>query len=188
MITFEEVMKLTSGVSGNAAFEDEECHAYYDLAAALLPGSIIVEIGLQYGRSSSIVLQVTGDQGHRYTGIDPFESPEVQDAFVRMAGGIPMKATAVTSLVFHASTVAESMGYVPNQIDMALIDGDHSYAAVREDCRIILPRIKPGGHVCFHDYGRESLPEVYPAVQDAMKGQPFVEVLKAGTLGVWRHI
>lgn len=37
------------------------------------------------------------------------------------------------------------------RFDFALIDGDHSYDSVKNDFLKILPHIKKGGIVCFHD-------------------------------------
>lgn len=181
MIPFNEVMNLTSTISSHTAFEDEECRAYYDLAASLAPGSTIVEIGLQFGRSSSIVLQVAKDQGHHYIGVDPFiEPPEAEQAWVEMADrvGAVYRLEVVTSQQWAGL-------YHPTPIDLALIDGDHSYQGVTTDIGIIAPRIAPGGYMCFHDYGRDSLPEVYAAISD-WGGAGFTYVGTYGTLGVWR--
>ena len=34
-LTFEQAMAFTRTVSSNAAFEDEECHAYFDILNSL---------------------------------------------------------------------------------------------------------------------------------------------------------
>jgi hypothetical protein len=40
-----------------------------------------------------------------------------------------------------------------HSLDFAFIDSDHSYEAVSRDIAAWLPRIKPGGLLCGHDYG-----------------------------------
>lgn len=37
------------------------------------------------------------------------------------------------------------------QIDVALVDGDHSWAGVRQDVRMVLPHLRPGGLLILHD-------------------------------------
>ena len=181
-------MKLTRTISGEAAFEDAEARAYYDLAAALNPGSVIVEIGLQYGRSSSIVLQVASEAGHEYHGVDPWESPEVNLAWMDMA------SRATRGIVLHQyPSMARDVEAWPDQIHLALIDGDHDAPGVRTDCQVLLPRIAVGGHVCAHDYGRDSLPDVYPTMNEEIQrscdaGAPFIHVGTYGTLGVWQRV
>lgn len=39
--------------------------------------------------------------------------------------------------------------------DMAFLDGDHQYDAVRRDTDLILPHLAAGATFAFHDYGRE---------------------------------
>lgn len=38
-------------------------------------------------------------------------------------------------------------------LDFAFIDADHNYMSVRQDIHTWLPKIKPGGILCGHDYG-----------------------------------
>lgn len=184
--SFNQVMTLTRTISGETAFDESECRAYYDLAAALDPGSTIVEIGLQFGRSSSIVAQLITPLNLNYVGVDPFvEPPEAEDAWVAMMKGCKCDFSLLPVASCYAAGFSPNF---PTSIHIALIDGDHSFDGVTTDCGIILPRITPGGHVCFHDYRRDSLPEVTAAVDAAMAGQPFAHVGTFGTLGVWKHI
>src|SRR5213592_1107799 len=71
-MTFDEVMTFTRTVSSADAFRDEECRRYYEILDSLDPGSLIVEVGLEFGRSSSVALQVAKAKQLRYRGIDPF--------------------------------------------------------------------------------------------------------------------
>lgn len=40
-------------------------------------------------------------------------------------------------------------------IDFLFIDGDHSYEAVKRDIAMWLPKVKTGGIICGHDYGKK---------------------------------
>jgi predicted O-methyltransferase YrrM len=186
-MTFEEVMEFTRRVGSHVAFEDAECRAYWELAEALAPGSLILEIGLQFGRSTSIIAQVAKEKGHRYVGVDPFtDPPEAACAWLRMMQKIGIQFT------LHCMTVDNAfrgLAVDARRVDLALIDGDHRAEWVRKDTLAVMPLIRVGGHLCFHDYGRESLPEVYPTVQGIMAGRrEWTEVATVGTLGIWRRI
>lgn len=185
MPSFEEVMQLTRGVSGAEAFNERECAAYYELADALPPGSTLLEIGLQFGRSSSILAQVAKARGHKYIGIDPFtQPPESGPAWKALI----MERIGIIPELWEMKTEDLPPGALPPRIDLALIDGCHNEPEIRIDCATVLPRIPVGGHVCFHDYGRESLPEVYPTVNTVMAEiGGWKEVGIYGTLGVWQR-
>lgn len=180
-MNLSEAMTLTRTVSSSTAFEDMECQAYFELLSSLPQHALVVEVGLEYGRSSSIALQVARANGLRYWGIDPFEDhPEVEAAWMELAirVGVPFKFSKLRS----------NQVVIDEPIDLVLIDGDHSYQGVLDDCRHFLPKVRQGGYACFHDYGRDSLPEVYNAARDYLDGNPhWVEHTAAGTLGVWRR-
>jgi len=198
MLTFEDVMRVTSEVSGNAAFEDNECRAYFDLLIGLpdeLPDdATVVEIGLQFGRSSSIVMQVGHEKRFRYWGVDPFiDPPDAREAWTKLAERLGCEEYA---LLHMKSQDADP--YLPQDVDLALVDGDHWASSVESDCKLLMPRIKSGGWMLFHDYGRESLPQVYPTVQAEMVRDVvwrhgklhdrWEELPTVGTLGIWRKL
>src|SRR5439155_12006161 len=126
-ITFDEVMTFTRTVSSATAFEDEECRAYYDILNGLNSGSLIVEIGLEFGRSSSVALQVAKAKQLRYRGIDPFrDTPGTLEAWTKMA----IAVDGAFQLY-----VMKSRDYSSEEpIDALLIDGDHNYETVMLDC------------------------------------------------------
>jgi len=180
-MTFEDATILTRTVSSHTAFEDEECKAYFDILMSLPTNSRIVEIGLEYGRSSTIALQVAKYKGLEYVGIDPFfEHQDIMHSWCEMA----MNAN------WNARLIALRSGdvHLPGPTRCLLIDGDHSAEAVRDDCEQWMPRIPNGGYALFHDYKRASMPEVTYAVQSYFAGRlEWTELPTVGTLGVWRR-
>lgn len=64
--------------------------------------------------------------------------------------------------------------------DIAFIDGDHSYEAVRKDTRMILPLMKPGGVIVWHDY-LDSF-NICPEVSIGLRDFPIRKTAVVGTM------
>jgi cephalosporin hydroxylase len=170
-------------IGSHTTFEKPECEAYFNVLMSLDPRAQIVEVGLEYGRSSSIALQVAKDREHRYIGIDPFGNDErAYDEWNKMRNSIdvPVVLFRVHSADFPAASLT---------IDAILIDGDHDYEGVLADCLHFLPYVRRGGYVMFHDYMRDSLPDVTRAVERYIAADTWkwVAVDVIGTLGIWRR-
>jgi hypothetical protein len=179
-MTFEGAMVLTRTVSSNAAFEDNECEAYFNILMSLPEDALIVEVGLEYGRSSSIALQVAKEKRLRYVGIDPVIQNEWYDMLIQ--AGDP-------STVSELHNLSSDGVHWFREIDAILIDGDHSYGGVRDDCEHFLPYVKERGYAMFHDFERESLPNVTRAVGQHMRRHgEFAFMFTVGTLGIWRRL
>ena len=177
---FNDCMQLVRTVSSETAFDESECVTYYNLLMSLAPHALVIEVGLQFGRSSAIALQVCKAQNLRYWGIDSFtEPPEAEAKWLAMAQ--PFRPFKLSKMTANEVLVGEP-------IDLILIDGDHSYQGVHDDCEHFLPKVRQGGYACFHDFQRQSLPAVTNGVRDYMDGnQHWVKHAQAGTLGVWRR-
>jgi len=184
---FEEVMLITRKVSGSPALEDPEAKALYDCCVQIPTKGIVVEVGCQLGRSSSVILQVGQAIGYHSVFIDPYtEQPEYLKGWVEMmhrVGGVREHAfTLLCMRTQQAGWLLDRLG----AIDMAFIDGDHEQAGVETDLRLVAERIKRGGYLTAHDYGRESLPTVKAAIDGWMDFR-WQQMEGAGTLGVWRR-
>lgn len=173
--------------SHETAFNKEEAKALYDLASNLPEASNIVEIGVEFGRSTTVLGQVSKERGHKFVAIDawlgeysPQARKHVEDVLIK-EWGLPIRLWSQKS-----GDVARM--YL-DRINLIHIDGDHTYDGVMEDCKKWLPKVAPDGYVCFDDYGHDSLPEVYAAVSDYMKDNPdwdFVERV-GNKLGIYRR-
>ncbi|MDO7840919.1 class I SAM-dependent methyltransferase [Sphingomonas immobilis] len=62
------------------------------------------------------------------------------------------EAAMITRRVCEVTTEAFA-GDAPGSYDLIFLDADHSYAAVKRDSEILLPLVKPGGYLVWHDYG-----------------------------------
>ena len=182
MITFNEVMTLARTVSSHTAFDDEECRALYDLCCAVPEGGIVVEIGCQLGRTSSIILQCARDRYHSIH-IDPWTvQPDYYAGWCKMAHATEVPHTVMMMRTDQAMTLINW-----DEFDLLLVDGDHTEHGVRTDMELAASRVVNGGVICCHDYGRESLPDVWNVVNQYLVEPKWTHIGTSGTLGMWRR-
>lgn len=152
----QQELEYSSHVSGH--YTMPELEALYDLADGLPKGARVVEIGVLYGRSSSLLMQIGKRQKFDLRFIDPWvvEGKDAAMAFARLTADLQ---ASYTMYVMRSADVQWS---AVNKIDLLHIDGDHSPAGIRFDCDW-LTLIKQGGFVVFHDYANENFPQVKQA-------------------------
>jgi cephalosporin hydroxylase len=180
-LTFETALDLTRSVGSNASYEDDALEMLWHAASSLPGGSAIVEIGCEYGRSTSLLVQLIKERS--------YQAPHIVDPFYTYKGDAAQKfirtmIKAGYPFHLHVMTTAQAYDSLPNRIDLVHIDGDHSTEGVTVDCRLLLPRVNRGGYAVFHDYGTESLPEVKPVVDRYTK--TWTKIGKKGTCFVVR--
>lgn len=132
-----------------------------DVLARGVPGNL-VEIGSFQGRSTVTLaraLKANGGNGRRLLTIDPHQGnlSWTGDEAVRH---VPPTLQALLDNLrrfdvddvvgVHVGTVDDAP--LPEQIALAFVDGLHDEANVRHDAEVLLPRMAPGGLLCFHDY------------------------------------
>lgn len=150
-VSFDDIWEYTQHVSSETAFSRAECEALYDTVQRLRPGSLVCEVGCEFGRSTSVLAQSCLGPNHWLVLIEPRPKPEL----MRMLDDLGVIYTLHVMPTVMIPEVA-----LPDSIDLVHIDGDHSERAVAVDCMRLLPRVRLGGYACFHDYGRDSLPDV----------------------------
>jgi hypothetical protein len=189
MKTFEEVMLLTSTVSSPTALLDEEAKALYDCCMDIGPLGLVVEIGCQLGRSSSLIAQVGAEQCYTHVHVDPYiDNPEYLSQWLDV-----MQKTN-HPFIFYYMKSSRAASHIRNGISLLFIDGDHDYDGVLSDLVHYGWKIERGGYLIMHDYQRESLPDVTRAADEYINKEviPFPEskwepIGVFGTLGVWRR-
>jgi predicted O-methyltransferase YrrM len=70
-----------------------------------------------------------------------------------------------------------------DSFDVAFIDGEHTYEAVRDDIACVEPLVVKGGVIAFHDYGEDRFAGVKQAIDEWRKDRRF-EVVDSLAL-VW---
>ncbi len=137
----------------------------------LPPGGRFVELGVAAGELSQYIADhaeradlVMVDTWRYYGQKHPYHQ---QSALVGDPNGVRTQRQ-VESDHTHALRVAENTRarvlrmdtmeaacHVDDaSADLVFIDADHRYSAALADCRVWLPKVKPGGYLGGHDYGR----------------------------------
>lgn len=174
------------GVPGWAAFKNLYVQAVRD--ASNVAPSVFVEIGSWLGRSAAFMgVEILNSKKpiHLYC-VDPWVDggPDLRDTkFYRDLNGVPPKVVFERNVVPVASkltaiqaTSQEAVHKFANaSIDFLMIDGDHSYEAVKADIASYLPKMKPGAVMSGDDY---LWPGVKQAVDEAFKGRAVVTITK----------
>lgn len=126
-----------------------------------------VEVGSLAGRSATVIGQKLQRMGGRLTCIDPWmnyvssrgvpiSSAETFRQFADNVDGIPtINWRRVTSQMAALGGARD--------VDFLFLDGDHNYTAIRRDLLAWLPRIRPNGIICGHDWS-----DRYPGVKQAV--------------------
>jgi len=142
-----------------------------------------IEIGRFRGGSTVLLAVAVGQQGHLYSlDIEPRFDEDIYKVLSQLN-----LLDRVEIVVSNSSSVS-----IDYEFDFAFIDGDHSYRAVKLDYNNIMPVIKEGGLIIFHDmaYTREYASQALGAKQlrDELlkKHTAFVEVVEeVGSISVW---
>ena len=153
----------------------------YGLVRAMRP-AVCVEIGSAHGRSTCFIGAALRDlgRGHLFA-IDPHTATNWNDdgsvetlvALQRNLRwvGVEQYVTVVRD------TSAAAAAHWQQPIDFLFIDGDHSYAGVKNDWQLFAPFVQPLGAVIFHDTLWRVDAKLPPARAD-MGVPQFVEELR----------
>ena len=184
--TFEEVMTITSRISVHEILEPAECQAMYDTLLQLPDGATVVEVGCDYGRSSSLILQLARAKNMLTIHIDPWQDhPDRASEWMQvMSERLPYHPFILLKM-----TTMEAAWYLmrltPRDIDLAFIDGSHDQNVVEQDLKIVADRVRPGGFLTAHDYPSAGVSEAIDAY--VISGWEKVRQADPG-FGVWRRM
>lgn len=72
-------------------------------------------------------------------------------------------------IIYRMTTVEASKKIEDNSLDFVFIDADHSYEGVKNDIIHWRKKVKPGGWLCGHDWGKLNKGNVEKAVREFFK-------------------
>lgn len=144
---------------------------FYKRLVALIPNNgKFVEVGTWVGRSFACFAYHAARQKKRIHQIavdtfvgtltEPMEAKgaeEYKGNFRRQFEANMQRCGVKGYDVLAMESARAAAGEVDASLDAVFLDGDHSTAAVDADLLAWLPKIKPGGYICGHDYDRESV-------------------------------
>lgn len=195
--TFQDVHLLSERVSSPVLLQPWEAELLYKMLAEIPPGGLVVEVGSHYGRSSSLMLQMAKAIGFHTFHVDPYDDDENYHGQAKILSGWVelMKSIRYPFTLFCMKT-EQAEPFLPPLIDAAYIDGDHEGPGVAIDLRVVAERVKPGGYLAAHDYGKTPLsphgplehrfPELTRVVNEYV-ASGWEEIGIAETLALWRR-
>jgi len=145
-------------------------YIYKDVVAQAKDGSLFVEIGSFKGRSTAFMCVEIANSGKdiKFECIDPLE---LISHYAESAIDQPEVFTDYNVVKFHERLMPVKEYYTLQQltsneavnlykdgsIDFLLIDGDHSFEAVKNDVNIFIPKMKADGLIACDDAFDESV-------------------------------
>lgn len=114
------------------------------IAAAVPPSGVIVEIGTAEGGTALLMHRAAAQRGVSVYTVDLALSPRAREH---------LRDTDVTMIVQPSAEAARGWERtVARPIDLLFIDGSHQLQDVADDFNLWVPHLRPGGVVVFHDY------------------------------------
>jgi predicted O-methyltransferase YrrM len=148
---------LAAALAIDGLSKESEVRLLYRLATEMPDDARVVEIGSWKGRTavairaglaSSAELWAVdtweGDEGIFAFGLDPHAAYE---DFKRNTSGLDIAE-------IRASSLDAARRFEDRSLDWVFIDADHAYRAVRADIAAWAPKLRDGGLLSGHDYGR----------------------------------
>ena len=151
--------------------KESELEILRRLAASMPAEAVVVEVGSFRGRSTVAIAEgLERVDRPRLIAVDTFagdpawddiaEVSEARRQFDRNTEGIAFLE------VIQAESVRAAEGIADTSVDWVFIDALHDYRSVRDDIRAWAPKVKRGGLISGHDYGRAGVTDAVLAVFD----------------------
>jgi cephalosporin hydroxylase len=143
---------------------------YSEMVQKYPNGSLMVEVGVFYGRSFSYLIIEMLNAGKKFVFVAVDACPwdgEPCTGFHRHME--PLKDHYRVMFEKVDSFVA-AKNFEDGSIDMCFIDANHTYPFVVQDIRAYLPKMKKGGTLAGHDW---SDPGVRQAVEEIFAGKKY---------------
>ena len=148
-------------------------------------GAVLIEVGCDVGRSSSLIAQVAAARGFLTIHVDPWE--EFKDRAKDWMENVAERCEWHRFVVLHMTTEAAEVHIrrlTPDGVDFAFIAGCHDPDVVARDLEVVAARVKVGGFLLAHDYPSGGVTE---AVEPFVEAGGWTKHKQAQGMGVWRR-
>lgn len=156
-------------------YKDELCWIHAR-SCEVSDGGTIVEVGSYRGRSAAAWYQGIEGRGELYC-VDPWntEYPEGRPADYEIFKE-QMAMMGYEPIVLRMTSVMAASLFGNDSLDLVFIDGNHREIGL--DVDTWLPKVKPGGILCGHDWRRGGVLEA-----EVLKRLPEAQLVKGS---IWR--
>lgn len=109
------------------------------------PIQTVVEIGTCLGRTACLLGMVLEERGGELRSIE-------RSAGLAEKARLNVERCRLGNTVTVITGTSAQVPWNESELDLLIIDGDHTQEGVDADCRVWLPRVRPLGSVAFHDF------------------------------------
>ncbi len=169
MKPFADIWPFTDSIPGS--FTELSASKLYQYACGAK--GVIAEIGVDQGRSASVLFEAAAQTGASLILVDSWESVLIDNYYKvkRLREFYPSVVTGI-----HRMTSVDAAHAIDVELSLVHVDANHRDWYPANDCDAWLPKLKPNGIACFHDY-HQSWPSVIAAVNSRTRDWE--------DLGVW---
>lgn len=131
-----------------------ELRALYDLAAGCPPNATVLEVGSYVGASTCFIgAGLSHGGGGVIYCLDTWQNETmpggIRDTLAEFCANTTAYASAIKIVQKRSDEVTPAD--LPGPVDLAFVDADHSYDAVKADFAIVARILAPRGVVALHD-------------------------------------
>ena len=161
-----------------------ELQQLYKLAAQCPPQSVALEIGSHLGASSCyIAAGLKLSNGHLLC-VDTWDNETMPEGEQNTYLEFQQNTAGVKQQIQTIRKRSENLGEddVKSRLNLAFIDGDHSYQAVKRDFELVQQWIAEDGIIAFHDFSNINYEGVSQVVGEALASGKWMLMGKVETL------
>lgn len=147
MTDFDKLWKFTDTIPGS--FTRLSGEKLYEYAIDVPHNGIVIEVGVDQGRSASLLLNAAEINDFFLILVDSWESVLIDN----------MKKVQTLARLFPIAdydiwnmTSIQAAAQFNGEIDLIHIDSNHYAPNPQLDCEAWLPKLASGGVACWHDY------------------------------------
>ncbi len=147
----QRVTEMSDHISEKYALTPEERELAFMAALALPQNSIIVELGVGFGKTAAHLIYASKVTHSTYHGIDHFGMDGMSLESVKR----DLDQLGVDNYKLYPQYTSD-VHWPLHNIDYLLFDAGHDELNMRTDTAKWIPLVKPGGLVLFHAYNPDS--------------------------------